>query len=79
MIGSNPVLMQIDNLPPYSPYLNPIEMALSKLKAHLRRTGARTFYQIFDAFAESAICSHRLNAGITSAKQEMDQVKGSML
>jgi transposase len=30
-------------LPPYSPDLNPIEMAFAKLKAHLRRTGARTF------------------------------------
>lgn len=30
-------------LPPYSPDLNPIEMAFSKLKAHLRKIGARTF------------------------------------
>jgi transposase len=29
-------------LPPYSPDLNPIEMAFSKLKAHLRRIGAHT-------------------------------------
>ena len=29
-------------LPPYSPDLNPIEMAFSKLKAHLRATAART-------------------------------------
>lgn len=29
-------------LPPYSPDLNPIEMAFSKLKAHLRHTAART-------------------------------------
>ena len=29
-------------LPPYSPDLNPIEMAFSTLKAHLRRIGART-------------------------------------
>lgn len=29
-------------LPAYSPDLNPIEMAFSKLKAHLRRIGART-------------------------------------
>ena len=79
MIGSDSVLVQIDNLPPYSPDLNPIEMAFSKLKALLRRTGARTFDQIFDALAESVICSHRRNAGIASAKQEMDQVKGSML
>ena len=30
-------------LPPYSLDLNPIEQAFSKLKAHLRRIGARTF------------------------------------
>jgi transposase len=30
-------------LPPYSPDLNPIEMAYSKLKAHLRRLAVRTF------------------------------------
>ena len=29
-------------LPRYSPDLNPIEMAFAKLKAHLRRIGART-------------------------------------
>jgi transposase len=29
-------------LPPYSPDLNPIEMAFAKLKAHLRATAART-------------------------------------
>ena len=28
-------------LPPYSPDLNPIEQAFSKLKAHLRKVGAR--------------------------------------
>ena len=39
-------------LPPYSPDLNPIEMAFSKLKAHLRRIGARTFDQMFEALAE---------------------------
>ena len=30
-------------LPPYSPDLNPIEKAWSKLKAHLRKTAARSF------------------------------------
>lgn len=30
-------------LPPYSPDLNPIEMAFSKLKSHLRKIKARTF------------------------------------
>jgi transposase len=39
-------------LPPYSPDLNPIEMAFSKLKAHLRRIGARTFTDMFHALTE---------------------------
>jgi transposase len=39
-------------LPPYSPDLNPIEIAFSKLKAHLRRIGARSFTEMFDAIAE---------------------------
>ncbi len=39
-------------LPPYSPDLNPIEMAFSKLKAHLRRVGARTFDALFDALSD---------------------------
>ena len=42
-------------LPPYSPDLNPIEMAFSKLKAHLRRIGARSFTGLFDALSE--ICN----------------------
>lgn len=36
-------------LPPYSPDLNPIEMAFSKLKANLRRVGARTYDQLIQA------------------------------
>ena len=36
-------------LPPYSPDLNPIEMAYSKLKAHLRRMAVRTFNALNDA------------------------------
>lgn len=39
-------------LPPYSPDLNPIEQAFSKLKAHLRRIGARTFTDVFKAIGE---------------------------
>ena len=39
-------------LPPYSPDLNPIEMAFSKLKAHLRRIGARSFPGLFKALSE---------------------------
>lgn len=41
-------------LPPYSPDLNPIEQALSKLKAHLRNIGARTFTEVFEAIG--SIC-----------------------
>jgi len=39
-------------LPPYSPDLNPIEMAFSKLKAHLRRIGARTLDALWKAVGE---------------------------
>lgn len=42
-------------LPPYSPDLNPIEQAFSKLKAHLRKMGARTFDDLFKALGD--ICS----------------------
>ena len=38
-------------LPAYSPDLNPIERAFSKLKAHLRRIEARTFDAILSALA----------------------------
>lgn len=36
-------------LPPYSPDLIPIEMAFTKLKAHLRKAGARTFDELWRA------------------------------
>ncbi|MFV2054806.1 IS630 family transposase [Aliiroseovarius sp. YM-037] len=39
-------------LPPYSPDLNPIEQAFSKLKAHLRRIGARSFTSVFEAIGQ---------------------------
>jgi len=42
-------------LPPYSPDLNPIEMAFSKLKALLRGVGARTFDQLLQALGD--ICN----------------------
>lgn len=40
-------------LPPYSPDLNPIEQAYSKLKALLRKIGARTFDQLLDALGHA--------------------------
>lgn len=36
-------------LPPYSPDLNPIEMAFSKLKALIRKAAARTYDQLWQA------------------------------
>src|SRR3546814_10744812 len=36
-------------LPPYSPDLNPIEMAFAKLKAHLRKANARTIDTLWQA------------------------------
>ncbi len=39
-------------LPPYSPDLNPIEQAFSKLKSHLRKAGARTFTDLFHALGQ---------------------------
>ena len=38
-------------LPPYSPDLNPIEQAWSKLKAHLRSVAARTYSELARAIA----------------------------
>jgi hypothetical protein len=40
-------------LPPYSPDLNPIERAFSKLKASLRTAGARTFEALIEAMGRA--------------------------
>lgn len=39
-------------LPPYSPDLNPIEKAFSKLKAHLRKRAVRTIQDLWKAIGE---------------------------
>lgn len=39
-------------LPPYSPDLNPIEMAFSKLKAHLRKRAERSIQGLWNAIGE---------------------------
>ena len=39
-------------LPPYSPDLNPIEMAFSKLKAHLRKACARTYDEVWKSIGQ---------------------------
>lgn len=40
---------QVWYLPPYSPDLNPIEEAFSKVKGALRRVGARSLRGLFEA------------------------------
>ena len=53
---------------PYSPDLNPIEMAVSKLKAHLRETAARTIDELWKAIGNICkrfspeVCSNYFNA-----------------
>jgi transposase len=55
-------------LPPYSPDLNPIEMAFSKLKAHLRAKAARTIDDLWKAIGNICAlfspeeCSNYFNA-----------------
>lgn len=39
-------------LPPYSPDLNPIEMAFSKIKSYLRKAAARTYDQLWQAIGD---------------------------
>lgn len=39
-------------LPPYSPDLNPIEMAFAKLKAHLRKRAVRTIDDLWQAIGQ---------------------------
>lgn len=43
---------ELHYLPPYSPDFNPIEMAFSKLKAHLRAKAKRTVEALWDAVGE---------------------------
>ena len=45
--------VELRYLPPYSPDLNPIEPAFSKLKAHLRRMAARTLDQLIGAVGDA--------------------------
>lgn len=57
-------------LTPYSPDLNPIEQAFSKLKAHLRRIGPRTSSMQSVKFAS---CSTPKSVGTTFRLQGMLQ------
>ncbi len=44
---------QVRYLPPYSPDLNPIELAFAKLKAHLRAAAARTLEDLQSALVQA--------------------------
>lgn len=66
-------------LPKYSPDLNPIEMAFSNLKAHLRKAAARTYDALWQASATSAASSPPKNAGTSSKPKTMSQTKRPML
>lgn len=57
-------------LPPYSPDLNPIEQAIAKLKAHLRRAAERTLDtlwtrigQIIDTITPTEAANYLRDAG----------------
>ena len=39
-------------LPPYSPDLNPIEMAFANLKAHLRKACARSYDEVWQSIGQ---------------------------
>ena len=57
-------------LPPYSPDLNPIEQLFAKLKALLRKAGARTketlwstIGELLDAFSPAECRNYLINSG----------------
>jgi transposase len=58
------------HLPPYSPDLNPIEQAFAKLKAGLRKVGARTrdalwstIGRLLDGFSPDECRNYLANSG----------------
>ena len=64
-------------LPPYSPDLNPIEMAFSKLKALIRKAAARTRFG--KPSEPSATSSAKRNASTILAQQDMTLIKSDAL
>ncbi|MEZ2409257.1 transposase [Bosea sp. RCC_152_1] len=60
---------------PYSPDLNPIEMAFAKLKAHLRAAAATTFDALWRTVGTSAISSPRQSAEISSDTPDTRPIK----
>jgi transposase len=65
--------------PPYSPDLNPIEMAFAKLKALLRARAIRTIDALWRESVKSVTSSVRRNAKTTSPPQGTDSYECPML
>ncbi len=63
---------RLELLPPYSPDFNPIEMAFSKIKTHLRKAAARTLPDLWDAIRDAidAITPADCRAFFTAAGYE---------
>jgi transposase len=53
-------------LPPYSPDLNPIEFAFSKLKSLLRKAAARTVHSLWKTIENSPTLSLHRSVNISS-------------
>jgi transposase len=66
-------------LPPYSPDLNPIEMAFAKLKALLRARAVRTIDALWRASVKSAISLALKSAKTTSPPQATDSLESPTL
>jgi transposase len=66
-------------LPKYSPDLNPIEQAFSKLKAHLRKAAERTIPRLSRRIGALVPHSAARNAPTTSATQAMLQRDRNLL
>ena len=60
-------------LPKYSPDLNPIEQAFSKLKAHVRNAAERTIPRLCRGIGTLAAHSVIKNAPITSGMQAIQK------
>jgi transposase len=59
-------------LPPFGPDINPIEMAFSRIKAHLRKAAARKLPDLWDAIRDAidAITPSDCRAFFTAAGYE---------
>lgn len=66
-------------LPQYSPDLNPIEMAFSKLKAHLRKAVARSFDLLIEAIDDICNLYQPEECWNYFKAQVMHHINGTML